>query len=205
MKKIHCLLVSSLLVCSASAWAEGFYGLGEITHSSTSLDSSYFNNVLSSNGSPASSSSTSGSGTQWRLQLGYQFNDTLAVEGGYIDFGKAKYSANYAGGSAQGSLKAGGVDIAGVASLPLNEQFALLGKLGVVVAQVKSSLSTDTLGSFGSKKTVLSPLIGVGAVYKLNAAWDVRADLDYVSGLGKTDTTGKMSTTMLSLGAVYHF
>ena len=202
---VRSLLLSALIACSLPVWAEGFYGVGEITHSSTSLDSTYFNNQLSSNGSPAVSSNSSGSGAQWRLQLGYQFNDTFSIEGGYIDFGKAKYSANYGSGNAQGTLKAGGVDVAGLVSLPLNDQLSVFGKLGLAAAQVKSSLSTDTLGNFDSKKTMVRPLVGIGAVYKLNASWDLRGDLDSVRDLGKNDTTGKMSTTMFSLGTVYHF
>lgn len=203
--KFRSLMIPALLICSMPVWADGFYGLGAVTRSSTSLDSSYFGGQLAANGSPALSSSTTGRSTQWRMQLGYKFNDTFALEGGYIDFGKARYQANYGSGNAAGTLTAGGVDVAGLVSLPVNDQFSVFGKLGGAAAQVKSTLNTDTLSNFSSKKTVLRPLIGVGATYKLTASWDVRTDLDHVSGLGSDSSTGKMSSTMLSLGAVYHF
>lgn len=34
--------------------------------------------------------------------VGYRFNQNFAVEGGYVDLGKASYSANFTGGNANG-------------------------------------------------------------------------------------------------------
>lgn len=206
--KLKNLASLALMAIAATASADGFYGVGEVTHSRDSLDQSQFDNALTANGATGLTNSEKDSSNQWRLQGGYRFNKNLAVEAGYIDLGKVDYKARYLGGSAKGSLKAGGMDIVGLASLPLNDNFSVFGKAGVVVANVKSSLTASVpagLASGNDSAIVIRPLIGVGASYKLTQNVDFRADYDYVSGLGKSDRTGKMNSNMLSMGLVYNF
>jgi OOP family OmpA-OmpF porin len=206
--KLHHWAPLALCVLTTTAFADGFYGVGEVTRSSASLDRNYFDSALSADGATGLSSNDSGSGTQWRLQVGYRFNHYLAVEAGYIDFGKASYTASYAGGSAQGSLKAGGVDIAALAFLPLSDDFSVFGKVGGVEAKVESSLSAvgpAALASGSDSVNEFRPLLGVGASYKLSQHLDLRADYDYVNNLGNSDKTGTMAVNMISLGAVYNF
>lgn len=206
--KFHYLAPLALGLIAATASAEGFYGVGELTHSSNTLNRSTFDNELNANGASGLSSSDHGNGNQFRLQGGYRFNENLALEAGYIDFGKAKYQASYAGGSAQGTLKAGGVDVVGVFSLPVTQEFSVFAKGGAVAAKVKAKLAADApaaLADGNSSATVVRPLLGVGASYKLSEHVDLRADYDHVSGLGKSGTTGKMNDNMVSLGIGYNF
>src|SRR5512139_1561903 len=207
MKLPH-LASLALLALSPTAFADGFYGVGEVTHSSASLDRAHFDSALTANGATGLSSSDSGNDNHWRLQGGYRFNPNLAVEAGYIDFGKMKYAARYTGGNAEGSLKAGGVDVAALLSLPLNDSFSVFGKAGAVAAKVDSSLTAGAPASLASGTEsvhVVRPLLGAGAIYKLTQNVDLRADYDHVSGLGKSDKTGKMDTNMVSLGVAYNF
>jgi OOP family OmpA-OmpF porin len=105
----------------------------------------------------------------------------------------------------QGSVKAAGFDIAAVLSLPVTDSFSVFGKAGVVAARVKTSLVADALAlNSSSSTTVVRPLLGLGASYKLTRNVDLRADFDHVSGLGKT-ATGKMNDNMFSLGVGYNF
>lgn len=206
--KTYFLASIALLAFSASASAEGFYGLGEVSHSSASLDRAHFDGELSSNGATGLSSSDKGNSNQWRLQGGYRFNEYLAIEGGYIDFGKAKYKADYTGGNAQGSLKAGGLDVAALFSAPLSDSFSVFAKAGIVAAKVKSTLLAGAPADLATSKVstnVIAPLLGVGASYKLTQNVDLRADFDHVNGLGKSSKTGKMDDNIFSLGAVYNF
>jgi OOP family OmpA-OmpF porin len=206
--KLHFLAPLALFALTSTAFAEGFYGVGEVTHSSVSLDRTHFDTTLTTHGATGLSSSDSGSGNQWRLQGGYRFNPYLAVEAGYIDFGKTKYQASYSGGSAQGSLKAGGIDVAGLVSLPVNDNLSVFGKAGMVAAKVKSNLvagAPAALASGNDSVNVVRPLVGVGALYKLTQNVDVRADYDYVGGLGKSNRTGKMDANLFSLGVAYNF
>jgi OOP family OmpA-OmpF porin len=206
--KLHISAPLALCALTTTAFADGFYGVGEVTHSNTSLDSDHFDSLLAAHGATGLSSSDTGSGTQWRLQGGYRFNPYVALEAGYIDFGQADYTATYSGGSAQGSVKAGGVDVAALVSLPVGDSFSVFGKVGAVAAKVESSLSAGapaSLASGDASENVVRPLLGVGALYKLSEHVDLRADYDYVSGLGKSDTTGKLDASMVSLGLAYTF
>jgi OOP family OmpA-OmpF porin len=198
----------ALLALSAPAFADGFYGVGEITRSNLSLDRNHFDSALLGSGATGLASSDSGNTTKWRLQGGYRFNPNVAVEAGYIDFGKAKYTATYTGGSAQGSLKAGGADVAALLGLPLNDSFSVFAKAGMVAAKVDSRLTAGAPASLASGTEsvhVVRPLLGVGALYKLSDHVDLRADYDHVSGLGKSNKTGKMDANLVSLGLAYNF
>lgn len=207
MKLSHSLPLL-LLAASINANADGFYVLGEVTHSVTTLKKSTFNDRLTAAGATGLSSSDDGKSNQWRLQGGYQFNPNFAVEAGYIDLGKAKYNATYAGGNASGELKAGGFDLAVLGILPIMDDLSILGKAGIIDAKAKSSLSANapaTSASGNDSTNEVLPLFGIGASYKVSQAVDVRVDLDHVSGIGKSGKTGEMNSTMLSLGAAYHF
>ncbi|HET8711957.1 MAG TPA: outer membrane beta-barrel protein [Spongiibacteraceae bacterium] len=196
------------IAMSATAMADGFYAVGEVTHADNSLDRDYFDNALHSAGVTDLTSKDSGTTNRWRLQGGYRFNENLSIEAGYIDFGSVDYKADIAGGSAKGSVKAGGMDLAGLVWLPLNEQISLFAKAGAVAAKVKSKLSASTsvpLLDESASTNVVRPLLGVGAVYRIAPNWDLRADYDQVANLGKSHDTGTLTSRMFSLGVVYTF
>lgn len=202
------LVPLSFVALATNAMAEGFYGVGEVTHSMNSLDRDYFDNALNSAGAVGLSSGESTSGNYWRLQGGYRFNENFALEAGYIDLGKATYKADFNGGSAKGSLKAGGLDAAAVLSLPLNDSLAIFAKGGMIAAKVEAHLTADAsvvLPDNNSSVNEVRPLFGFGAVYKISQEWDIRADYDQVNGLGKSTSTGTMDSKMMSLGVVYKF
>lgn len=206
--KLHPWLPLALCVFATAASADGFYGLGAVSHSSDSLDHSHFDSALTANGATGVSSSDRGNGNQWRLQGGYRFNPNVAVEAGYIDFGKTRYSVSYTGGSATGELKAGGLDVTALLSLPLTDSVSVFGKAGMVAAKVDSTLTASApaaLASGSASSHVVRPLLGVGALYKLSDNIDLRADYDRVTGLGKSAKTGKMDVNMVSLGIAYNF
>ena len=202
--KLYQLMPLSLLALSTAATASDFYLLGEATHSKNTLSNNTFDTALNGAGATGLASSDKGGSNQLRLQLGYSLSPNFAVEAGYIDFGKVKYSASYTGGTADGTLKAGGIDVSALGILPLSDSFAVFGKAGVVAAKVKSSLSSSLLNSSASSN-VVRPLLGMGVTYKLSGNMDMRAEYEHVSSLGKTATTGKMTDNMLSLGMAYHF
>ncbi len=196
----------SLLALSTAAGASDFYLLGEFTHSKNTLGGNVFDSALSNAGATGLSSSVKGGSNQVRLQLGYKVNPNFALEGGYIDFGKAKYSSTYLtpAGSASGTVKAGGLDIAALGILPLSDSFSVFAKAGLVAARVKAELSSPLLSN-SEKSNVVRPLLGLGVSYKLNESMDLRGEYEHVSGLGKASTTGKMNDNMVSFGMAFHF
>lgn len=206
--KLKKLIPLTLLVLSQGVMAGDLYVVGDVTHSKDSLKKSTFDSALTSAGATGLSSSDSGSGNQWRLQLGYGINRNLAIEAGYIDFGKAKYSASYAGGTATGDLKAGGLDLVALGILPLTDKFSIFGKAGAVALKAKSSLTADASAVTATGKATANevrPLIGLGASYKIANNVDLRTEFDHVNGIGKSNKTGTMDSNMISMGVAYHF
>lgn len=200
--KISALIPLALLAASTTALADDmanpWYVVGEVTHSKTKLDTATSDAALGG----ASSTLTKNHGNQWRLQLGYKFNPYFALEGGYIDFGKTEFTST-GGSTAHGTVKAGGIDVAALGILPITENFSVFGKAGLVAAKVKSSLDVTPPGD--TKSNVVAPLVGLGVSYKLSDNLDLRAEYDHVSKLGKSGTTDKLSSNMLSAGIAYYF
>lgn len=214
MKLIHAtplaLLIVSTSAWSTSTWAAdpNWYVVGEVTHSRTNLDTGTNDTALAQAGATGITSDGKSHSNRWRLQLGYQFNPNFAVEGGYIDFGKAKYTATYSGGTATGEVKSGGIDIAALGILPLGQGFSVFGKAGLVVARTKSTLTATGAASaatYERSANTVSPLVGVGATYRITRNVDLRAEYDYANRLGTTDKTGRVKANMFSVGVAYHF
>lgn len=193
--KVKYYLPLALLALSTNVFAGDFYVSGEVTHSVTPLDKNHFDTLTG-----ATSSSSDDQSNQFRLQAGYQFNPNFAIEAGYIDLGKAKYKAT-AGSSTKGELKAGGIDLVGLAILPVTDDLSLFAKGGFVAASVDAKAT-------GFKKTSTNeivPLVGVGAIYKIDKNIDLRADYDYAANIGSSNKTGEIDSHMLSMGVTYHF
>ncbi|HEU4707852.1 MAG TPA: outer membrane beta-barrel protein [Methylophilaceae bacterium] len=195
-----------LATFATSALAKGLYVTGQVTHSNLSLDEHTFDKALTNAGATGLTSSSDGSGEQWRLQAGYQFNPYFAIEGGYIDLGTADYKAEFAGGAAKGHEKAGGVDLTVLGIIPATDNLAIFAKAGLIAAKVETRLSSGSPAvDIKDSTTEVRPLVGAGVSWKVMQNVDLRFDYDHVSGLGKSGNAGKMDDNMVSAGISYHF
>ena len=84
---------------------------------------------------------------------GYQFNRNFAAEIGYAELGKATASGVVSGVPQSGNWKARSWDIVAVGIMPLSEQFSLLGKLGVALWRLDSTLTPTGIGSVQQSPT----------------------------------------------------
>lgn len=98
-------------------------------------------------------------GFTWNANLGYQFNQYLAVEGGYIHFNGIK--VQQAGSATNANLY--GLDLVVKGILPINDQFNVFAKVGAM--RLDGKLSSTTAQSAKSK---IVPVFGVGAAYNIN-------------------------------------
>lgn len=201
------LLASLLLLGGATvAHASPWYVVGAVSQSTANLDKSALDATLGANGATALSSRRTGTHDQWRLQLGYRLTPYLALEGGYIDLGKAKYSASFSGGSATVDWKSGGIDLAAVGMLPLGDQTSLFGKVGLIDARTTGSWSSSGISGVpaGSvNKTALHSFFGIGAAYALTLRTSLRGEYEYFGGIGSAGSTGKADIGVFSLGISY--
>jgi opacity protein-like surface antigen len=132
----------------------------------------------------------------FKLGGGYMFNRNFGVEAAYVDLGKEKFTAP----GLSVDAKASGEVIAALGVWPLNDQFSLLGRLGVINATVKVSG-----GGVSDKSTDVKFTGGVGGAFNISKELSVRLEYDFYSKLGDKDKTGESDVSLISLGVVYKF
>lgn len=165
---------------------------------------------------PGFSCTSNDTSTGWRLFTGYQFNPNLALEAAYVDLGSFKTSASGTvtgiPSSASGSDKASGFSLDAVGTLPLSQEFGLIGRVGIFAWSLDASASASGGGIFppGSTVTVsdkpsgTSLDFGVGIKYDFNGNIGVRAEWQRFQSIGNSDT-GKSDIDLISASLLYRF
>jgi OOP family OmpA-OmpF porin len=155
--------------------------------------------------------------TAWRLAIGYQFNPYLAVEGGYVDFGRFKQEATITApvsGSFSGDIEARGWFIDAVGTYPLGAKVSVLGRVGTVRSTTKTSFSTGggLSGALAAAGIDSSPSAsewnwryGLGLQFDFTRSLALRLEYDQTRNVGKEDTTGEGNIDVWSLGVVLRF
>jgi OOP family OmpA-OmpF porin len=192
MKKIFIAMIASAAALSSVsiAHAEGAYVGAGVTASRYKFDV------------PNTSSGSDDSGVKaaGKLFAGYEFDKTWGVEGGYANFGSKDYNFVRNGVNGHIDSKSHGYYVAGKATMPVNEQVGVFGKLGVA----RNSDSIHGTGAAagvrdGDNKTGL--YASVGAQYAINKNVSLTAE---VERFGKSAAYGHKSTGV-SFGARYNF
>jgi OOP family OmpA-OmpF porin len=135
----------------------------------------------------------------WKLFGGYQINRNIAVEGGYVDMGKA----SVAGSQGFASAESNAWQIGAVGSLPLSQQFALTGKLGVARTSTDSNGSVNGV-AFGNTQHNTAPTYGLGMRYDLSQTVALRGDWDRYR-IQSGAFGGKSDSDLFTVGAQFKF
>lgn len=126
--------------------------------------------------------------------VGYQYNKNLAVEAQFTGVGKATDVAG-------NTTKADALSLTAVGLLPLNDNFELLGKLGVASAKTTSSALA---GNTGATRTGLT--FGLGAQYNVNPNLGLRVGFDrYAVATLNAGIKTNANANVMTVGAVYKF
>jgi OOP family OmpA-OmpF porin len=141
----------------------------------------------------------SDSDTGYKLTLGYQIMPQGAIELDYVNLGKisTSYEGNGLGRyTREGTYKVSGLNLSGVFSQPINEQFSVLGRLGVFYSKYQYSETGANYPAFipspeppvvsftapDLKRAKLS--YGLGMDYKMNPATSLRLGWDRYTEIG---------------------
>ena len=135
----------------------------------------------------------------WKLFGGYQLNRNIAVEAGYVDMGKA----SVAGPQGFTSAESNAWQIGAVGSLPLSQQFALTGKLGVARTSTDSSGIVNGTAFAGTQHNT-APTYGLGLRYDLSQNVALRGDWDRYR-IQSGAFGGKSDSDLFTLGAQFKF
>jgi OOP family OmpA-OmpF porin len=192
-----------------SAHADNWYAVGSVGQSQFHDSKSSADSDLVSLGATGLSSKLTKKDDGYKLQLGYRFTPNIALEGGQVDLGMEKYKASYIGGEATLEGKAKGLNLALLGIYPINDQFALFGKLGVIDAKVNVKSTQTGFADSRVSSTDMKANFGLGASYNFASKdWNnfgVRAEWERFNKLGDTAKTGETNVDLLSVGLVINF
>jgi OOP family OmpA-OmpF porin len=132
--------------------------------------------------------------TAFRVALGWRFNDYLAIDAGYSNFGRFEQSFDIDGTITEISLKADGFTVGGVGTLPVGDRWSFFARAGVFfwdgdadINNVSAATPEDTNLYFGA-----------GARFALTDRLSATAD-------GSRYELEGTSSTVLSVGLEFRF
>ena len=144
--------------------------------------------------------------TGWKIYGGYQFNPNGAIEFGYVDLGKVKASGTDSFlGVASIDWETSGITAALVGSLPVGQNFGLMGKLGLFHWDLDVNASSSVLGSGSDSSSGTDLTYGLGLKYDFSKTVGVRAEWERFKDVGDDNTTGQSDIDLLSVGVVFKF
>ena len=158
-----------------------------------------------------SSSTLDDSDTGFGFAGGYQLNDHLALEFGYVDLGSIGYRATgtvsdgvdqFAAEALLGNSADGAV-VSALGILPIGERFSVYGRAGLSLlnADGGARITVDGQSQRASQSSQKSDLMfGVGAEYSLTRHFAIRLAWDRYLDVGTQDVVGDTDADLFSLG-----
>jgi OOP family OmpA-OmpF porin len=185
-----------------------------------SVGASDLKNPINTNvvtGATAFSFSHDTTDTAYKLQAGYQVNQYLAIEGGYVNLGKFKSTESVTApvvGTISSNYKAHGWNVFAVGTLPLSQGFSAYGKLGTLYSTLKNDITTSGAvalaagASANRKRTEWNWAYGLGLQYDISKTVAVRGEWERYDRLGDdggTNPTGQHNFDTYSVGLNFKF
>jgi OOP family OmpA-OmpF porin len=197
MIRIHRIAAATLVAASAlSAQAADFYVGGSVGSSKYKTDGDTVQD------GSLTLRLTDKSDTGLKIFGGAEITSNVAVEAGYVDLGKLKFSGNAAGNPFTGDIRGTGFFIDAVGQLPVANDFTLFGKLGVFSGKAKVSVNVSGVGSGSDSDSGTDVTFGLGASYALTKNLSVRGEWERFRFKVYGD---KSDADLLSVGLSYKF
>lgn len=141
------LWLTSLAAACAPALAQGvdpgyFYGGASIGQSRARIDEARIAASLQNLGLTTTAITRENSDTGYKAFLGYQMTPWWALEASYFRLGRFSFQSTTApAGTLNGNIRLDGLALDLVGTLPLSEQFALIGRVGAQNARARDSFA----------------------------------------------------------------
>jgi OmpA-OmpF porin, OOP family len=190
---------------SAVSWAESYYYVGIAGGEARSQFDEQ--RLVSSQLSPGViGSGITGHDTRdgaWRIFGGYQFNRYWALELGYVDLGRFSFTSSiYPTGSLNGELKARGDTLDLVGTMPITDNFSIIGRIGANYSRTQSAFNGTgnaalVNGNPSNRKTNMKA--GAGLQYAFSPNFMVRAEGERYQLNDPMGGKGYINTAMISL------
>ena len=196
-------------ICSTSVMAQdvlGPYIGGSLGSTRANFNNDAINSQFTGNGFTVNSSSTNNRSSGGKLFGGYQFTPNFALEGGYFDLGRFSYSGTTTGGAYNGDTRANGLNLDLVGTLPLTQQFSVLGRVGAAFTQNRSNFSSTGFvpaNTQNRSRNDTSVKFGIGLQYAITEALSLRAELERYRI--NDPIRNRSNVDMASIGLIYRF
>ena len=148
---------------------------------------------------PAGVKGCQDTGILFRIAVGMQLAPMWAVEASYGDFGGA--SIGTGAGRVAGNWQGSGLQVSGIGRFPIANQFSIIGKLGIVRADLEVAGYYPGTG-FDFTDITTNVAYGIGAQYDMRKV-AIRAQYENLGTIGDANTTGTTKATLLSFGLLY--
>jgi len=206
------VLVACTVVNGTALAAEmdrGWYGGISVGLTKSNVDEGRINGTLLSAGFATSAvTGKDDSDTGYKVFAGYQFNRNFAVEGGYFDLGRSKFTAVATGpaGSLIGTTKPRGVNLDAVGILPIGGNFSAIGRVGALYSE-----SDDAFTGTGNV-AVVDPnpgkrdanfKFGAGLQYDFTKSVGLRGEIERYRV--SDSANGRNDVNLYSMGVVVKF
>lgn len=142
----------------------------------------------------------------FKIFAGFEFAPEIAVEAAYVDLGEVSISGFDSGfvGPTRFTFETSGVNVAAVASLPMNNTFAFTAKAGLFLWNLDATV-TDTTGSGSLSESGTDFMVGLGGTINLARQVALRLEWEGFFDVGDEFTTGQSDLDLLSAGVLIRF
>lgn len=155
------------------------------------------------------SGTVDGKSSGFKIFGGVQFNPYFGLDLAFVDLGKASYSGSYFGTPVTGgTAEVWGFNVSAVGTVPINEGFAVFGRIGLFAWEAKAR---DTTGGFPFSATENGGDFswGLGLSYGFTKNISARVEWERFGlgggGYGYDWNVDLGHANLLSLGVVYSF
>lgn len=164
-------------------WANSAWYIGAgVGQSRATIDEPRLRASLAANGETVTGFTKDQRDTGYKLFVGRQLNQYVAVEAGYFDLGKFDFKSSTSGnGVLNGQAGFRGVNLDLLGQLPLSQRLSLLGRVGMHYTKTNTEFSGNRL--LGSTNThaserKLNAKLGLGLEYKFSEALALRGEVE---------------------------
>ena len=164
-------------------WANSAWYIGAgVGQSRATIDEPRLRASLAANGETVTGFTKDERDTGYKLFVGRQLNQYVAVEAGYFDLGKFDFKSSTSGnGVLNGEAGFRGVNLDLLGQLPLSQRLSLLGRVGMHYTKTSTEFSGNRL--LGSTNThaserKLNAKLGLGLEYKFSEALALRGEVE---------------------------
>jgi len=191
------VLILGLAAAPSMARAENWYAGASVGQSKADIDITCDLDI---------SCSKDEDDTGLKIFGGYQFNPSGAIEFGYVDLGKFKASGkDNILGNASLDWEPSGFTFAVVGTLPIGQNFGLIGKVGIFFWDMDLHARSSVFGSGSDSDSGTDLTYGLGVKYDFSETIGMRAEWERFQDVGDSNTTGQSDIDLFSVGVVFKF